>query len=231
MTTQLSERTRRFQTILRRQIDPVPLLLETIPHACGYSLEQHDELLHAITQCIEELMSVTATYRMHAAASVRRTLAFGRDEVDGEVRIIAQQWATCFPEAFIETLTDGIAKGVVTRLRTPYATDETLLESLASLLVGKSFNRWDDSTIVAFDREFQQIVHRIEDAALAKATPLMDHSTVAQGLATLIRGRMHDLFERLVHLIGIDEAQAALTAVQTSILATRHRKERYGDHA
>jgi hypothetical protein len=231
LTTQVSERTRRLQAVLRQSSDPVNLLFEAIPTACGYTLEQHASLLHSLTQCVEELMRATTAYHRHAAAAVRRTLALEHGAADGDVRSIAKQWATCFPDPFVATLTDGIAKGVLTRLRTPYNTDEALLESLASLIVGKAFNRWDDSTIVAFDREFQQIIHRIEDAALASPAPLQDRGAMTQGLAKLIHGRMRDLFERLVHLIGVDEAQATLTAVQTTPVVTLPRKECHGDHA
>ena len=40
-TKRLSESTQRFQVLLRQQVDPVHLLLDKLPAACGYPVEQH----------------------------------------------------------------------------------------------------------------------------------------------------------------------------------------------
>jgi hypothetical protein len=230
ITKRLSEGTHRFQVVLRQQVDPVHLLLDKIPATCGYPVEQYTDLLKAIADCTEELMGVVATYREHAAAVIHRTLAFGHEDTERNVREIAQQWANCFSESFIEGLTDGIAKGLLSRMRTVYDSDESLIESLSSLLVGKSLGRWDDSTVAVFDREIQNVVRRIEEAALSEETNLPGHGTAAQGLATLVRGRMTELFERLVTLVGIKEAEEILVTIQSSAVLTLARKDRHGDH-
>jgi hypothetical protein len=231
VTRQVSERTRRFQAVLRQPLDPVHLLLEAIPAACDASVEHCEQLLHAIGVCMEELMSMTAKYRKQAATSVRRLLASGRDGTDCGVRDIAHQWASCFPEPFMASLTDGIAKGLLARMRTPYDTDATLIESLSSLLVGKSLGRWDDSTITLFDRELYTVVRRIEEAALASATSLQGQGPAIHGLAELIQRRIGELFEYLVHLVGATEAQETLSTVGTSAVRTLSRKDGDGnDH-
>jgi hypothetical protein len=74
ITRQLPERTRRFQAVLRQQGDPVHLLLNAIPAACELSIEQCEQLMQAVGECTEELMSVVATYREHAATSISRLL-------------------------------------------------------------------------------------------------------------------------------------------------------------
>ena len=126
-------------------------------------------------------MGVAVTYREHAAAVIRRILAFGHNDTDQAIRDIARQWANCFSESFIENLTDGIAKGLLSRMRTPYDSDEALIESLSSLLVGKSPGRWDDSTIAVFDRELHNVVRRIEDAALSREQDFPNYGVAARG--------------------------------------------------
>jgi hypothetical protein len=229
VTKQLSEHTRRLQAVLRRHLDPVHLLLDTIPTACGYSVEQSDLLLHALEHCMRELEGVAAAYRTQAAVSMRRALAFGREHEADAVRDVARQWATCFSGEFLGLLTDGVAKGVVTRMRTPYDTDDALLESLASLLVGKSVQRWDDSTLVAFDRELQTVVRRIEETAITNETQLPDQGAAVQGLTTLICGRMSELFERLVSLVGPEQARETLTTLHRSSNQHAPREDRHGD--
>jgi hypothetical protein len=230
VTKRLSASTQSFQAVLRRPADPVYLLLDQLPTACGYAVEQHSELLQVITTCAEELMSVAAVYHEHAAASVRRTLSFGHDETDRDVREVARQWADCFAESFIEQVTDGVTKGLLSRMRTPYDSDAMLIESLSSLLVGKPLSRWDDSTIAVFDRELQSVVRRVEETVLAGDATLLDQGTAAHGLAELVRGRMTTLFERLITLVGSEAAQETLLAVQASTRSIPTGKDCHGDH-
>ena len=230
VTKRLSASTHPFQAVLRQPADPVHLLLDKLPAACGYAVELHTELIQALTHCTEELMGVVAAYHEHAAASVRRTLAFGHDETDRDVREVACQWADCFAESFIEQVTDGIAKGLLSRMRTPYDSDAMLIESLSSLLVGKPLSRWDDSTIAVFDRELQNVVRRVEETALAGDATLLEQGTAAHGLAELVRGRMTTLFERLITLVGSEAAKETLLAVQASTRSMPTGKDCHGDH-
>jgi hypothetical protein len=93
-------------------------------------------------------------------------------------------------------------------MRMPYETDAALLDSLGSLLVGKTVGRWDDSTVTAFDREFHNVVRRIEDASLSSGT-----KSNADGISALIYGRMLELYDRLVGLVGKREAQEIVDTV------------------
>jgi hypothetical protein len=230
ITRQLSERTRRFQTVLRQPGDPVHLLLNAIPSACESPVEDCEQLIQAIAECTEELMGVVATYHKHTATSVRQLLAYSHNGTDRSVRDMAHQWVSCFPEAFIASLIDGIAKGLLSRMQTPYDSDEALLESLSSLLVGKSLSRWDDSTIALFDRELHNVVRRIEEAALSSGTNLRDQGIAIQGLAEIIRRRISEQFEHLVYLVGAKEAQQTLSTVGTSTLLTLSGKDHHGHY-
>jgi hypothetical protein len=83
-----------------------------------------------------------------------------------------------------------------------YPSDELLLDSLASLLVGKPLTRWDDSTLPAFERELTSTIHRIEDSALDAGNALQLGDEARQGLVALVQGRMTELASRLADLLG-----------------------------
>jgi hypothetical protein len=209
----ISDAVRRFQSALSRPTDPVDLLLHVIPSVCDCSIEKYGQLLEAITQNKKELENVVGVYNERATASVRRALAFGHEDMGESVRETASRWAYCFAADFIDHLNDGVAKGLLSRMRTNYKTDELLLDSLSSLLLGKSISRWDDGTIALFDREIHEVVHRVEEAALFDDPTLTKAGTGPHGLAALVSGRITELFERLVRLVGAEEAKAIVSSV------------------
>ena len=51
-----------------------------------------------------------------------------------------------------------------------YDTDQALADALAALLVGKRISRWEDSSIVVFERELGAVIRRVEDTVLNLST-------------------------------------------------------------
>jgi len=95
----------------------------------------------------------------------------------------------------------------------PYDTDELLISSLGSLIVGKPHGRWDDSTVAVFDREVHTVVHRIEDRALSTEGNVEIDSAATEGVKELVRSRIDELFGRLVDLVGMNEAHLVLDSI------------------
>ena len=98
-----------------------------------------------------------------------------------------------------------------------YENDNALLESLSSLLVGKSFSRWDDSTVAQFDRELMDVVHRVEEVALTSQEDLGENTLASAGLENLISGRIQELFGRLVKVVGEEEAEKVVEKIKNSL--------------
>ena len=171
---------------------------------------------------MEELSGVASIYMGHAASTVLHNVALGGNAGNDSVRAAAARWARCFSGHFVESLTDGIAKGLLARMQMPYDSDELLLDSLSSLLVGKSLSRWDDSTVAVFDREFQNIVRRIEDIALSSDGILSEGEIATEGISQLVQGRMAELFARLAKLVGREQALAVLESVPHQLEGTAH---------
>jgi hypothetical protein len=174
---------RRFQSALSEQADPVHLFLHIIPAACDCSIEEHGRLLKIIAEYKKELESVVNVYHEHAAACILRALAFGHQDAGPSIRETANRWACCFTTDFVDGLSNGVPKGLLTRMRTPYKTDKLLLESLSSLLVGKPLSRWDDGTIAVFDREIHGVIHRVEETALSVEVSLTEPGSATRGVA------------------------------------------------
>ena len=93
-----------------------------------------------------------------------------------------------------------------------YRSDEKLADSLATLLVGQPLARWDDSTIVHFERELQATVQQIVESAL-DLSALLEDSSAAKGLSKLVEGRIGELFVKLVDMVGEREAERRMMSV------------------
>jgi hypothetical protein len=213
-THRLSERATKFRAAITRTTDPLQLLFQHIPAACGRPITEPQALFPQLARCMEELTAVAAIYAEQAAMSVRRAVSLGVPADNAGVREVARRWASCFSDEFVENLHDGVAKGLLSRMQMPYDSDELLLDSLASLLVGKPLSRWDDSTVALFDREIHNVIHRIEDAGLSAEAGAVTEGAAVSGLTELVRGRIAELVERLAALVGEEQALDVLDSIK-----------------
>jgi hypothetical protein len=212
-TRRLSKCATKFRDAITRTDDPVRLLFERIPLACDRPIEKPRALLNSVDRCIKELTGVATIYAEQAKVSLESSIGTRFSQNHESARDIARQWSECFSDQFIEQLSDGIAKGLLSRLRMPYDTDELLIASLGSLIVGKPHGRWDDSTVAVFDREVHTIVHRIEDRALSSEGIVDSDLAATEGVKELVRSRIDELFGRLIELVGEDEAHQVLDSI------------------
>jgi len=206
-TRRISEETLRFRAVINQGLDPIRLLFEEIPAVCNCSIKKLDELVTIILKYKEELENIIQDYHHLAIESIRQTLSLENRNNGITVVEITRQWVNCFPEEIIKKLNNEVAKGLLSRLRMDYDSEDFLLDSISSLLVGKSLHRWDDSTITAFDREIRNAVHLIEETAFLSGEMMLDKGMATEGLTQLAKGRITELFNRLVHLVGIKEAK------------------------
>ena len=96
-TRHLTQKTRRFQSILRHPSDPVQLLFERIPRVLDCSIDERHVLLESLEKCKNELSAVLDSYREKAISSLRRALSLNWKSEKGQVKEIARRWALCFP--------------------------------------------------------------------------------------------------------------------------------------
>jgi hypothetical protein len=214
-TRRLSPNAVRVRAAITKQTDPIPLLFTALPEAVGVSVDFPQGVVASLRLAMRELTEVAGVYAEHAATSVRR--AVGLTQEATTVREITSRWARCFSVAFTEDLTDGVCKGLLARMQMEYPSDDLLLDSLASLLVGKPLTRWDDSTLPAFERELTSTIHRIEDSALNAGNTLQLGDEARQGLVALVQGRMTELAGRLADLLGPEKTNELFDSLRPEL--------------
>lgn len=208
-----TQTTLKFQQMLRYETDPLTLLLKRLPYELGISVKDTERLLEAINTCKIEMESLSDSYKIQAISLLRKALDFYDSNGSKSAREIVKQWAECFSEEFMLHLGNGIAKSLLSRMRMPYNSDDELLESLSSLLVGKAMRKWDDSTPTSFEREMKLMVRQIEDRASLLEQELSDNDSARAGIASVIEGRISQLYSRLAHILGPKQAKKEVNSI------------------
>lgn len=207
-TKRLSEKSLKLQQILNREIEPIELLFKRIPSIYEKPVEDTEQLITKLKESVDEMRGVSKVYFGHALSSMYHALKLGYNNGNRNLRNIAGDWANCFADDFVAEYSDGILKGFFSRVKTPYETDELLLNSISSLLIGKPIDRWDDMSITQFDRELKDVVRRIEEDALTSQDNVTAGDKSKAGIKHLIQGRMAGLFDRLISIVSEEEARS-----------------------
>lgn len=166
-TRKLPDDILRFRDILVRYTDPVAALVRDVPASLGIGSKPTQQ---EVEQRLREAKnSIEGAVRDCYAVAGRLLCGAlpGEGERQGQdLRVQAQNWASCFPEDGVDALQQGVAKGFLSRMMTAYESDDTLLESISTLLIGRPVSRWDDSSATAFERELETTVRQIEEMVL-----------------------------------------------------------------
>jgi hypothetical protein len=128
---QVSRKAAKFRQALFRTPDPIQLFFEAIPESLGVPVSKSTSVLKSIKACCEELENVALIYYDQAKKSLRENLSGGGANHDTDIRDLARNWAVCFPPSFVDKLSDGVAKGFVSRLSLDYDSENLLIDSLA----------------------------------------------------------------------------------------------------
>jgi len=150
------------------------------------------------------LESVVNQYYLSASSTILSTLQMGNED---SARKAGSLWVNILPTELQKSLKEDSTRAVIERFSFPYDNDKKLIDSLSSLLIGKRIDRWDDSTITLFDREFKNIIHRIEDDALNSPINNNNEEKVA---VDLLCARIDNLYKKLETLVGKGEALAQI---------------------
>jgi hypothetical protein len=204
-TRRLSPDARRFQEALRKAKDPETLFFTSIPSII--SSTDITELLEFVRNIRDELETVVHLFYRAAFQSTLGALQFtGSNGKD--IQIAAKNWAGFFSDTTIETITDGMTKSFMTRMKMPYESGEQLVDSISSLLIGRPVMKWDDSSIAAYEREIHDVVNRMEEHALH--TGIGSERGEKSGLVNLVEARIHSLTKKLNSIAGEEEVRKVL---------------------
>jgi hypothetical protein len=190
-----------FQRLVARAQDPAKLLLQDLYSSFGVSHEDWKNLAEHISQWKAELEGVVGQYYDAAARSIQASLQLNGVE---SIQAAGNDWVKLLPSNVKKLLRDGVSKALIQRFSIPYESDRVLIDSISSLLIGKRIDRWDDSTVALFDREFRNAVRRIEDEALGAAE---GETGSLESAKSLVSARLESLYSRLQNLVGKEEAR------------------------
>ena len=207
--------------------DPVSLFIETLPRLIGATFAEPNDLIAGARRFKRELDAITTVLRREAVQALGQVLV-GRgvgsttSEDEGtNVRAQAARWASCFPNSVTPHLPDHVTKGVLSRLRSGYKDDETLVNALSFLLVGLPLQEWDDTVLPKFRRQLRQALDVIESTAIGLGRTWETDLELKEGLRRLTQARARTVADELAGILGHDVAASQLEAIANDLRSRR----------
>ena len=200
----LSTSVRSFGRLLTTTIDPHRLLFKALPMALGLNGAGADRLLGALHACKGEMEGVVQ-WNYDAAERAIRSAFPSLNGKTATLREVVGAWAEFFPGSVAQEVKDGIARALITRARMDYQTDRAMADALAALLVGKRIDRWEDSSIVVFERELGAVIRRVEDAVLSLST--VADGVRNQSIVDIATSRLQSSLRVISTVAGPDQAR------------------------
>jgi len=214
VTKQLSQAALAVRTAVSEQTDPVHFLHCDLPPIV--SSENTDSLIRELCAIREELEGVISRTWREAAAAVRNALDVGLDRREISLADACQRWTKCFSVPDLQRAGGSRAVSFISRLEQRYDTEELLVDSLASHLIGLPIGRWDDSSQARFERALADVVRAVEDEAVRLAVLGPANPVIVNNLSRLIEARLGDLYENLGMLTGETRARQSLMRLAKS---------------
>jgi hypothetical protein len=246
-TQQLSSTSITLRTTLVKATDPVALVLREIPeiYVSGQEFktgetvdwmtaEQRQIILGGLKGTIDELNAFKTQLRKQVEKVFRKHFADNGKDPKSLIEVL-RTWLSNLTNNIREYLDDPQCSGFVARVQSNYETDETMVESLASLVTGRSITYWDDSFLRQFELGLLGIKKRIRDTndLLVKrdgtTLPISPHEwtvrierggrpsaewvmsdlTIRDDLLT-VKSRVEKIFEELAQSLTSEERQRVL---------------------
>ena len=205
MSKYLSANARAFGRLMTKSIDPHRLLFQDLPAEFGLDAAGADELLLALRDCKAAVEGIVQWNYDRAERAIRSAFSMVNGKT-ATLRQIVGAWADFFPGSVALEVKDGIARALITRARMSYHTDRALTDALAALLVGKRIHRWEDSSIVVFERELGAVIRRVEDAVLSGAVDA--DSPHNQSIVDIATSRLQVSLRAITAVAGTDTAHS-----------------------
>ena len=203
----LSVSGRSFGRLITAAIDPYRLLFEALPRVLSVPSADVGGLLHALSECKAEIEGVLH-WNYEAAERAIRSAFPAQNGTDTTIREIVGAWAEFFPGSVAHEVKDGIAQALISRARMGYDTDQALADALAALLVGKRISRWEDSSIVVFERELGAVIRRVEDTVLNLSTA--GDGVRSQSIVDIATSRLQASLRAIANAVGAEEARTII---------------------
>ena len=197
--------------------DPVRLFLEELPRLAGTNSEDPDALINGVIKIRDEFDGIEARFEREAVAALKQTLVSRGVRNGAGVREQAKRWASHFPRSFRRQLSDKVSQAVLSRLNAPYRDDGSLVNALATLLVGRPIKQWDDAVVTNFRRQLRSSFEGIEAAALELSEASDLDPELREGLARLAEAKAATVGSHLADILGSERAAQRLEQIAAEI--------------
>lgn len=195
-----------FRTAVAETRDPTQFIGEVLPTFFANGNERAPLLMFRSLR--SEIDGVLQVVQNAARDIVKRILSGDVDVSDITLREQCQRWIKCF------LVDDGSVSpqvsALLTRMSQAYDSDELLVDSLASHLVGAPTSRWDDGFDIRFEIAFAEAVHAAEHEALLLARSKGANAVIKRNLTRLLESRLREHYLGLAEIAGTAAARQAI---------------------
>ena len=200
-TGYVSDDARSFQAVLRKSDDPAVIAVEEFPRLAGTN-GPNGGTLKFVARLVREIEGIVEGYAAKAISVAGEVFGVGEGEGPNLLER-ARSWAMCFDETSMNlSEIDTTSKAVLARAREATEdryTEASFVRALSSILLGKGFDRWDDSSPREFAGGIRETVAKLERISLEAEVP-------AESVLPLLDRNFHRLYGHLERMLGPDEA-------------------------
>ena len=214
---QISPEARELRSILLKATDPVQLLFVDLPRIAlkreidaradkfWLTKPESTQVLLTIKGLRSEIEAVLSNYLAQVARITRKTFGLSQGDIEG-LRDDLRKWVSSCESDLREYVEDPQCSGMLERIRSEYETDLKLVESLASLVTGRSVAHWDDSYLKQYELGLLSLIDRLirTNALLAKRGNNGDSQKVRESIPDpILWERLAALSEEAKELLGV----------------------------
>jgi len=200
-TKYVSDGARRFQRVLRKETDPAIIALREFPKLAGVKKpDENTSKFIAKLRC--EIEGIVEGYAGKAISVAREVFNITGGERQNALDC-AKSWSMCFDEETTDlSELDNTCRAVLNRAKEATKgryTESSFVLALSSILLGKGFDKWDDTSPREFAERLKETVAKLERTALESARP-------SKLLLPLLDGYFHYLYRQFERMLGPRDA-------------------------
>ena len=214
-TRHVSTSARSFQTIIRKESDPVVIAMKEFPRLAETNTP-NGKTSSLVAEIIQEVEGIVDGYIAKAISMTCEAFNVGSGEIRGLLDR-ASTWSMCFDEESVDvSQLDSMSRAVLARAREATEgryTEASFVRALSSILLGKGFDKWDDSSLREFAEGLRETIAKLERMSLGADEP-------SAALLPLLDGHLHRLYGQLERMLGPEGA----TEKVNEFLAERTKK-------
>lgn len=209
--------TKRFWQSINKTIDPVTILLNSIPAIFNEDINNYDvkALLNQIEKCRDELDNVVDSTAEKVKHVILKTIGL---DSQTSLETALKSWAEVFMDAPGLTKTQRpLVKGIISH-RHGDNSEFGLINKMTIWVLDKGIHWWDADTLDAFRTEFEGLVREIEELVCNSDFKALN-TAGRRRLGDLLQNRIRVVFKQYREVSDEESVNKLISEIQTT-----HRK-------